>query len=79
MYEFLKEKMTLKDCTIFLEAVSKEMKKKGQREMWKQYSSVLYKLNSYFTKKWSNPKKTKKRLFAEERRTKKICRDKRIF
>ena len=46
MYEFLKEKMTLKDCTIFLEAVSKEMKEKGQREMWKQYSNVLYKLNS---------------------------------
>lgn len=78
MYEFLKEEMTLEDCTVFLETVSKEMKEKGQREMWKQYSSVLYKLNSYFTKKWSNQKK-QKRLFTEEIRTKKICRNKRIF
>ena len=70
MYEFLKEKMTLKDCTIFLEAVSKEMKEKGQREMWKQYSSVLYKLNSYFTKKWSNPKKQKKIIYKKKKNKK---------
>lgn len=35
MYEFLKEEMTLEDCTVFLETVSKEIKEKGQREMWK--------------------------------------------
>lgn len=79
MYEFLKEKMTLKDCTIFLEAVSKEMKEKGQREMWKQYSSVLYKLNSYFTKKWSNPKKTKKDYLQKKEEQKRFVEIKEYF
>ena len=45
---------------IFLEAVSKELKEKGQREMWKISSDILYRLNEYFINKWNKPKKTKK-------------------
>ena len=44
---------------IFLEAISKEMKEKGQREMWKISSDILYRLNEYFIHKWNKPKKTK--------------------
>ena len=59
MFDLLKQEMTLEDCIVFLEGISKEMKEKGQREMWKQYSDVLYKLNAYLTNKWNKPKKTK--------------------
>ena len=44
---------------IFLKAVSKELKEKGQREMWKISSDILYRLNEYFINKWNKPKKTK--------------------
>ena len=79
MYEFLKEEMTLDDCMVFLEGVSKEMKEKGQREMWKQYSSVLYKLNSYFTKKWSKPKKTKEEYLQKKEEQKRFAEIKTYF
>ena len=36
---------------IFLEAVSKELKEKGQREMWKISPDILYRLNEYFINK----------------------------
>lgn len=79
MYEFLKEEMTLEDCVVFLEAVSKEMKEKGQREMWKQYSSVLYKLNSYFTKKWNKPRKTKEEHLQKKEEQKRFAEIKEYF
>ena len=41
---------------IFLEAVSKELKEKGQREMWKISSDILYRSNEYFINKWKKRK-----------------------
>ena len=61
MFELLKQDMSLEDCIVFVEGISNEMKEKGQKEMWKQYSDILYKLNSYFINKW-NKKKNKRRF-----------------
>ena len=52
---------------LLFEAVSKEQKEAGQREMWKLTNNVIYKLERYFEKKWSNPKNLKNKKIEKER------------
>ena len=78
MFELLKQDMSLEDCIVFVEGVSKEMKEKGQREMWKQYSDILYKLNSYFISKW-NKKKTKEDFLKKKEEQKRFVEIKNYF
>ena len=53
IYEFT-EDIEENDFLIF-EAISKEQKEKGQREMWKLTHHVINKLEEYFNKRWQNP------------------------
>lgn len=54
--------------TFFLfEAISKEQKEKGQREMWKRTHNVINKLENYFSNKWSNVKKLKNKKIEKNR------------
>jgi hypothetical protein len=56
------------DNTLLLfEAVSKEQKEKGQREIWKNNHHVINKLKEYFLKKWENPKNLKNKKIEKER------------
>ena len=45
---------------LLFEAVSKEQKEAGQKEMWKLTNNVIYKLERYFEKKMVKSKKFKK-------------------
>lgn len=52
---------------ILYEAVSKEQKEKGQREMWKLSQNVMNRIQNYFDKKWENPKNLKNKKIEQER------------
>jgi hypothetical protein len=52
---------------ILYEAVSKEQKEKGQREMWKMSQNVMNRVQNYFDKKWENPKNLKNKKIEQER------------
>lgn len=67
----MKESMILDECLVFVEGVPKELKEMGQREMWKLYSDVLYRLNEYLTKKWANKKLTKENILKKREKQKK--------
>lgn len=69
----MKENMTLDECLVFVEGISKELKEMGQREMWKLYSDVLYRLNEYLTKKWASKKITKENLLKKREEQKRFA------
>lgn len=52
---------------LLFEAVSKEQKEKGQREMWRQTHHVIDQLETYFLNKWNNPKNLKNKKEEKKR------------
>lgn len=51
-----------------LEAISKEQKEAGQREMAKKELDVFYRLRSYFHDKWNNKKIKTKEEYEQKRK-----------
>lgn len=52
---------------VLYEAVSKEQKEAGQREMWKLEQNVINKVEKYFNKKWTDIKNLKNKKVEKER------------
>ena len=52
---------------VLFEAISKEQKEKGQREIWKLEQNVMNKVENYFNKKWANIKNLKNKKIEKER------------
>lgn len=75
----MKENMTLDECLVFVEGASKELKEMGQREMWKLYSDVLYRLNEYLTKKWAGKKIIKENILKKREEQKRFAEIKEWF
>ena len=52
---------------VLYEAVSKEQKEAGQREMWKLEQNVINKVEKYFNRKWADIKNLKNKKIEKER------------